>query len=1041
MTRWVEREALCLIGGRWWVKDTEAICALLLREAAPKDLAEHLVTDADTSLFAEFVKAAKAAASEVRWSERRPSDVGVLGDPDDDTLEQEDARFNLEEPAAAEVPPGAELAVKRWPSLAEYERKWTATEAHHTREVPGDFSLSNLVPMPVPQLWQDAPHVPFARLKRSAAAARLSVCRPLCDLQTAHGDCGGTYAHITGDVVFRRRAPLQLASTMGFVLNKREGDFMGLTENETSDVHECLTWGRQRNNNKHLEFAATVFEEYLEAVGPLFSCFDTLISEGCPRVRIQMSTRDRNRAQALLPETLGKESMGLVVIDPNPTGLRAPMSFEQLELIEHVAALRGDCGLELSVPGPDGKGWRRMQGRVCPAERPELGQEWLQKCARKVRAFGQHTKVRLNDPHYDAQVFVAKHPYGTGSLLSEPHSGGIQSLARSRLCAIDSQFRKDPLWGFFQLDRLHKSELFFREKARRDAGRPSASRNEEDPYKRLFGQRQPAEIPETTEWWQRQQKDLFALTDSTELGMFQTMTTISHNDSCPEMLAVVRRGPGARPRDHEMIEYLMGHKPKTQERPVVEEYALEHVLSFQRRVVEFKRWFMRRGEMTPLGSALEWWDRTEAQVRAALHAHIPTWFEKRLVAERDPLYERLPSIPREARGHDARQRPRSQIVRPRTPYQEDHFYHTHRVGRVNAQMVRPNLAKLADGTPWGGYDLAKLRMAGLARAIQTKLYLHVCSRRYCLKNRGSCRFFFPWPQQPQQQYDENTDRVALERLVPEDDQWVVPHNLCAAMFSPSTVNVLPFDPDMGADQARQYAGKYASKAEQHYFVETEKDSVKFFLKARTVGLCMAYNRLMGFRVVRSTRPVKFLHTEFLPPNSGRMERREGHQQLCPAYPDTACYLNFTQKYFYRSEHLRHLRLEQFHRYFAEAGAAEGVAEDDTPGLSGEDYQPPEARHHRHFDGQADAMPPGTKLHSHVHALHCAGGSCRCGVPAARRRADARLGVARCATFELMGDQREKFYEQRLLLTLPWYRVDGGSPSSIAANGDALPGAL
>ena len=67
--------------------------------------------------------------------------------------------------------------------------------------------------------------------------------------------------------------------------------------------------------------------------------------------------------------------MGLVLIDPNPTGLRAPMSYENLELIQHVAALGGECHLELSVPGPDGKGWRRTPGSVCPAE--QLGDSWL----------------------------------------------------------------------------------------------------------------------------------------------------------------------------------------------------------------------------------------------------------------------------------------------------------------------------------------------------------------------------------------------------------------------------------------------------------------------------------------------------------------------------------------------------------------------------------------------------------------------------------------------------------------------------------------
>eukprot|EP00973_Karenia_brevis_P033417 4608663-Karenia_brevis.AAC.1 len=74
------------------------------------------------------------------------------------------------------------------------------------------------------------------------------------------------------------------------------------------------------------------------------------------------------------------------------------------------------------------------------------------------------------------------------------------------------------------------------------------------------------------------------------------------------------------------------------------------------------------------------------------------------------------------------------------------------------------------------------------------------------------------------------------------------------MFSPATVHVLPFDPHYGADTARQYCGKYASKAEKWYYLETQRDGVRDFIKARTIGLCMAHNRLLGYRVVRSTRP-------------------------------------------------------------------------------------------------------------------------------------------------------------------------------------------
>ena len=44
---------------------------------------------------------------------------------------------------------------------------------------------------------------------------------------------------------------------------------------------------------------------------------------------------------------------------------------------------------------------------------------------------------------------------------------------------------------------------------------------------------------------------------------------------------------------------------------------------------------------------------------------------------------------------------------------------------------------------------------------------------------------------------------------------------------------MPFDPLHGADQARAYATKYASKPEKWYYLETESNSLKDWLKART----------------------------------------------------------------------------------------------------------------------------------------------------------------------------------------------------------------
>ena len=118
------------------------------------------------------------------------------------------------------------------------------------------------------------------------------------------------------------------------------------------------------------------------------------------------------------------------------------------------------------------------------------------------------------------------------------------------------------------------------------------------------------------------------------------------------------------------------------------------------------------------------------------------------------------------------------------------------MARVNAELVRPV-------SPEGArLPRTHLLWGFLFRAKQSKLYLHSCTPAYCLKNRAACRFFFPWPRQEDQQYDEETDRIAFRRRYPSDDQWVVPHNLELMAFSPATVNVLLFDPQFAADHAR-----------------------------------------------------------------------------------------------------------------------------------------------------------------------------------------------------------------------------------------------
>ena len=105
----------------------------------------------------------------------------------------------------------------------------------------------------------------------------------------------------------------------------------------------------------------------------------------------------------------------------------------------------------------------------------------------------------------------------------------------------------------------------------------------------------------------------------------QVMVTLTANDSNPEMLAVIRRGPLSKPTSDEMIEYLLARKRRDQERPPYEHYSLEHVLSYQRRVKAVKESFLKRGVVTPLGVVNDFWDRTDRRRNSSLPSHVRFW--------------------------------------------------------------------------------------------------------------------------------------------------------------------------------------------------------------------------------------------------------------------------------------------------------------------------------------------------------------------------------------------------------------------------------
>ena len=105
------------------------------------------------------------------------------------------------------------------------------------------------------------------------------------------------------------------------------------------------------------------------------------------------------------------------------------------------------------------------------------------------------------------------------------------------------------------------------------------------------------------------------------------------------------------------------------------------------------------------------------------------WYEKQEIIKG---YEALPGIPRTAPGNDCRQRPKESDVPALSAedYQEDGIYHQNKVARIWTECIRPHV-KHSSVTPWNGFDYVALRYCGLARSIQSRLYLHSCTLRYC----------------------------------------------------------------------------------------------------------------------------------------------------------------------------------------------------------------------------------------------------------------------------------------------------------------------
>ena len=245
--------------------------------------------------------------------------------------------------------------------------------------MPGEFSTTNLVPEPIWELWQDCPHVPFDHLISNDAVSRLSRCRPVNGFTPAHVQDGYIrYAHNTGEVNFWRRHPLQLASTLGFILNKRAGHFPGLCPEEKRALHECLTWLRQPGNNPVCFFGQEL-EDFDRACKKLMAKIKTVLPEGSTRARIRATGRVSKTLQdGTVGETLGDEARGMVVIDYEGH----PHKYDQLEIFRDIVAKEINI-LKIDAPRKNNKGWKRTYSEISTQE--DLGEDWQKEMSQSAK--------------------------------------------------------------------------------------------------------------------------------------------------------------------------------------------------------------------------------------------------------------------------------------------------------------------------------------------------------------------------------------------------------------------------------------------------------------------------------------------------------------------------------------------------------------------------------------------------------------------------------------------------------------------------------
>ena len=220
--------------------------------------------------------------------------------------------------------------------------------------------------------------------------------------------------------------------------------------------------------------------------------FRTLIPTGSCKTKIRATRRDSHRPrEETLASTLGEEATGYVTVDPDSGRV---MRYDEMQVMSQIVAAPAST-VDLLVKENQGR-WKKV-GTVKTDEDQDLNATWKN----DLHHGANHLKdsfVRQCDPHFDAKVFIAKHPHGTGSCFAEAQGGKPQKYVTSRLLSMERWFRSNAQWCFLQLDRYIKKKLFFHKRYKAKAtGQPHTVNKTADIYETLYGTVQPATLPES----------------------------------------------------------------------------------------------------------------------------------------------------------------------------------------------------------------------------------------------------------------------------------------------------------------------------------------------------------------------------------------------------------------------------------------------------------------------------------------------------------------------------------------------------------------